>query len=125
MLLKKQVEKMSVFHFATRLMKTSKLHRPCHDVDDKKGSYKKTPTAMHLPREASDDTLGIVDADLSAQGGLRRSTLRKCLKRGRRPIRMLKMTVDPTMCMKKAHNAKCHGKNAAFYTKMHQVLGNR
>jgi hypothetical protein len=38
MLLKTNVEKMSVYGLAIMLMKTSKLNRACHYVNEKKGS---------------------------------------------------------------------------------------
>jgi hypothetical protein len=38
MLLKTNVEKMSVSGLAIMLMKTSELSRPCHYVNEKKGS---------------------------------------------------------------------------------------
>jgi hypothetical protein len=40
----------------------------------------------------------------------------------RDPLEMVKMKVDPAMCMKtQAMVTKCHAKNTAFYTKMHEL----
>ena len=42
------------------------------------------------------------------------------------PKKMLKMKIDPTMCMKtKANMTNCPAKNRAFYRKMQQLLANR
>lgn len=42
------------------------------------------------------------------------------LQGGALPIEMLKMKVDPGMCMKtQVTTTKCHAKNAAFCRKMH------
>jgi len=38
-LLKKHVEKMSIFSLSTILMKINELNHPLHDVDENKGSY--------------------------------------------------------------------------------------
>jgi hypothetical protein len=40
MLLKTHIEKMSPFRLATMLMKMRGLNLPCHDVDEKKWSYR-------------------------------------------------------------------------------------
>jgi hypothetical protein len=52
------------------------------------------------------------------------NTLIKVRKGG--PLEVLKMKVDPVMCMKtQATMTKCPVKNTAFYRKMRQLSGNR
>jgi hypothetical protein len=45
---------------------------------------------------------------------------------GRRPLEMLKMKIDPTMCMKTQKTVtKCHPKNPVLCGKTHRTSGNR
>ena len=71
-LLKKNIGRIADFDLSTMLMKTSQLYCSFHDVDDKKGTYKKTRFAIHLPRMvysvAKYTPVGTVRAEKSPPG---------------------------------------------------------
>jgi hypothetical protein len=117
MLLKTHVEKMSVSCLSTMLMKTHKLNEPLHDVDEKKRGYRK-PEMTASP--ACANYAGSPRCFSGSESG------RWALEMGRIPLEMLKIKIEPTMCMKTQKTVpKCHPKNPVFSGKMHRMRGRR